>query len=90
MGPPQQPPVVDIQSAQERRRAKNDRATRDKRAVPTALKVGDDVVIRDKHPGWKLCPPFEREWRKVISIKGTMITAQRGQSQLIRNVTWFV
>ena len=47
------------------------------------------MVIRERHPGWKFCTPYEKEQWKVISVNGTMIMVQKGQSQLTRKVTWF-
>ena len=44
------------------------------------MKVGDDVVIRDRHPGRKFGTPYEREQWKVIRVNGTMITVERTES----------
>ena len=51
-----------------------------------ALAVRDDVVTLDRHAGWKFCTPYEKERQKVTRVQVTMITAQSGQSQAIRNV----
>ena len=89
VGPSRQQAAIDIWSTEERRRSTNDRATMDMRAVPPVFEVGDNVVVRDRHRGWTFCTPYEKKRWRVIRVNGTMITVQRGQCQLTRNVTWF-
>ena len=53
------------------------------------VQVGDSVVMKDRHPGGKFCTPYEREVWDVVNIQGTMVTVQRGQSTVSRNILWF-
>ncbi|KAJ1150739.1 hypothetical protein NDU88_003528 [Pleurodeles waltl] len=51
--------------------------------------IGDKVIMKDQHPGWKFLTPFDQELREVVNNQGTTITVQQGLFQLSRNVPWF-
>ena len=63
-GPTWRPAEIDIDSTQEKRKKTNDRASLARKAIMPELKVGDPVIVKDRHPGWKFRMPFESEvWR---------------------------
>ncbi|KAJ1142126.1 hypothetical protein NDU88_008453 [Pleurodeles waltl] len=53
------------------------------------MHVGDVVVVRDGYPSWKFRTPYEPSRWTVIDVQGTMVTAQRGDQRVTRNVSWF-
>ncbi|KAJ1155877.1 hypothetical protein NDU88_008602 [Pleurodeles waltl] len=53
------------------------------------MHVGDVVVVKDRHPGWKFRTPYEPSRWSVVDVQGTMMTAQRGDQRVTRNVSWF-
>ncbi|KAJ1144906.1 hypothetical protein NDU88_011200 [Pleurodeles waltl] len=73
----------------EQRSRNNDYASRRHRARHTSIRVGDKVLVRDRHLGGKFQLPFKAEPSTVTAIKGTMITARRGEEHITRNVSQF-
>ncbi|KAJ1136263.1 hypothetical protein NDU88_002680 [Pleurodeles waltl] len=59
----------------------------DERTVP--LQVGDRVLVRNRHPGGKFRLPFEMTPWTVVRIRGTMVTAKKGQESVTRNIHFF-
>ena len=88
-GPKWKPAQIDPAHSQEKRRITNEKASRTRRATRSNLVVGDRVVVRDRHPGWKFRTRFEREPWMVTRVKGTMITATRQHQVVTRNISWF-
>ncbi|KAJ1159765.1 hypothetical protein NDU88_000270 [Pleurodeles waltl] len=69
---------------QAKRKAVNDRASRTRRAAWRDVRIGDQVVVRDRHLGWKFRTPYEPGvWTC------TMVTAAKGSGTVTRNVSWF-
>lgn len=87
--PTWQPPERDGEAVQTRRETTNRKASEVRGAKSSPLRVGDSVVIRDRHPGWQFRTPYESEVCIVSDVKGTMITARRGQQSVTRNITCF-
>ena len=52
------------------------------------LDVGDNVLIPDRRKG-SIEPRYSTEPHEVVHIKGSMITAKRGDRSLTRNVSFF-
>ena len=88
-GPRWKPAVLDSEITEKRRKENNDHASRSRRAVNSNLVLGDHVIMKDRHPGWKFRTPFEREVWTVVAIKGTMVTVQRYNTRVTRNGSWF-
>ncbi|KAJ1152174.1 hypothetical protein NDU88_004951 [Pleurodeles waltl] len=40
-------------------------------------------------PRWKTRTPYKCEFWRVPAVRGTMVTAQRGEQRVTRNVSWF-
>ncbi|KAJ1131445.1 hypothetical protein NDU88_009782 [Pleurodeles waltl] len=70
-----------------RRSRNNDYASKRRRARKVSIHVGDMVLVKDHHPGGKLCLPFEGELWTVTAINGTMITATRDSESVTRNIS---
>ncbi|KAJ1170698.1 hypothetical protein NDU88_002571 [Pleurodeles waltl] len=47
------------------------------------------VLVRNRHAGEKFCLPFEAVPWTVGQVKGTLITAQKGNDSITRNVPFF-
>ena len=63
-------------------------ADRVRHAAPLALKVGDMVLCRQKKEG-KLCSAYNPRPYKVITIKGSMVTAKNNNHVITRNSSHF-
>ena len=88
-GPHWKPALLNFPQAECKRARTNEQASRSRRAVRSNLVVGDRVLVKDRHPGWKFRTRFEPEIWKVVGIKGTMVTAQCNRQEITRNVSWF-
>ncbi|KAJ1172348.1 hypothetical protein NDU88_004195 [Pleurodeles waltl] len=53
------------------------------------IQIGDFVILKDKHPGWKLWTPYEPEVRKVGWVNGTLITVRLNERSVTYNISWF-
>ena len=76
-GPNWRPAEVDNSRVHEKRKEINEKASRNRGAIASDIVVGDRVVVKDRHPGWKFRTPFEREIWTVVAAKVTMITVKR-------------
>ena len=72
-----------------RRAQTNERTSQHGKARPSPLKEGDQVLIRDRHPGSKFRLPFEPKRWTVTSVKGTMVTAKNGDDNVTCNISFF-
>ena len=88
-GPKWKPARIDKAGCQEKRRITNEKASHTRRAAVPSLVVGEQVVVKDRHPGWKFRTRFEQEPWTVTRVKGTMVTATRHNQSVTRNVSWF-
>lgn len=89
VSPTWRPADRDNGAVQARREVTNQKASEARGAKETTIKVGDRVVIRDRHPGWKFQTPYEPEVWTVEAVKGTMVTVKRGSAAITRNVSHF-
>ncbi|KAJ1119180.1 hypothetical protein NDU88_007366 [Pleurodeles waltl] len=87
--PEWKPPHYDPGATQAKRQENNARASRKRRVTERQLNTGNRVIIWDRRPGWKFRTPFEQEVWTIISVTGTMITAQKWAEQVSRNILWF-
>ena len=60
----------------------------DRRSKPCMIETGDAVVVKQPKEN-KLTTPFNPKPYKVLSRKGSMITAQRGSHKITRNSSHF-
>ncbi|KAJ1198807.1 hypothetical protein NDU88_002646 [Pleurodeles waltl] len=67
----------------------NERISRKRGARMRNLKVGDVVLVKNRHPGGKFKTPFEPEVWTVARVKGTLVTATRKDETVTRNISWF-
>lgn len=57
-------------------------------AAPSTLSPGDPVLVKQPKAN-KTTPPFDPKPYTVVQTKGSMITAQRGPSSIVRNSSHF-
>ncbi|KAJ1123886.1 hypothetical protein NDU88_002353 [Pleurodeles waltl] len=77
------------EQAQARRKQVNDRASKKRRAVLMDIWIGDQAIINDQKPVWKLSTPYEPGLWTVTRVSGTMVTEEKGRDQVTRNISWF-
>eukprot|EP00112_Aurelia_sp_Birch-Aquarium-sp1_P016781 Seg383.2 transcript_id=Seg383.2/GoldUCD/mRNA.D3Y31 product="hypothetical protein" protein_id=Seg383.2/GoldUCD/D3Y31 len=63
-------------------------ADKRRKATATTMKIGDCVLVKQKRKN-KLSTRFDPRPLRVTKIKGTMITAQRGNLTTTRNQSFF-
>ncbi|KAJ1143267.1 hypothetical protein NDU88_009578 [Pleurodeles waltl] len=73
------------------REAKTDQCLgqREEKGKHSDLKVGESVILKDRHAGWKFRTPFEPDIWIVQKIAGTIVAARKVGRQVTRNVSWF-
>ncbi|KAJ1090173.1 hypothetical protein NDU88_003308 [Pleurodeles waltl] len=74
---------------QAKRREVNDKASRTRRARVRDIHIGDQVIVKDRKPGWKFRTPYEPGVWTVTGVSGTMVTAEKGCERVTRNISWF-
>ena len=55
---------------------------------PSRLKVGDHVLVKQRRQN-KLSPPYDPNPYTITDKKGSMVTAQRGHSRIVRNSSFY-
>ncbi|KAJ1213451.1 hypothetical protein NDU88_001088 [Pleurodeles waltl] len=53
------------------------------------IRIGDHILVHNRHSGSKFMLPFEKDPWVVSAIKGTMATAKRKQEAITWNVSFF-
>ena len=85
------PEGTDHQEAQEKhkeeRRKQKEYADRHRRAKQKKVLVGDEVLLKQNKTTIK--PPWNPQPLKVVKVKGTQVTARRGQYERTRNIEKF-
>ncbi|KAJ1101188.1 hypothetical protein NDU88_006260 [Pleurodeles waltl] len=71
------------------RKNQNDNMSRKRGAKERDISVGDLVLVKCRRGGSKFVLPFEKDPWVVSEVKGTMITATRGQETVTRNILFF-
>ncbi|KAJ1213356.1 hypothetical protein NDU88_000994 [Pleurodeles waltl] len=84
-----QPDDLDVSKTQERRALTTAKASERQRAKHLNLLMGETIILKDCHPGWKFRTPFEPDVWRVQKVEGTMLTAVRGGRRVTRNILWF-
>ncbi|KAJ1193539.1 hypothetical protein NDU88_002836 [Pleurodeles waltl] len=69
--------VLDVSKTQEKRALTNTKASERRRAKHPDLQVGEAVILKDRHLGWKFPTPFEPDVWRVEKVGRTMSTAMR-------------
>ncbi|KAJ1148546.1 hypothetical protein NDU88_001374 [Pleurodeles waltl] len=85
-------PTILQEQASERlhqRKSASDRVSQRRRAESAPLQVGDQVLVRNRHPVGKFRLPFEMTPWTVVRRKGTLVTAQKGPESMTRNISFF-
>ncbi|KAJ8038834.1 hypothetical protein HOLleu_16375 [Holothuria leucospilota] len=54
----------------------------------SSIRVGDSILVRQNKIN-KLTPPYDPKPFKVVSVKGSMITAERDARTITRNSSFF-
>ncbi|KAJ1130570.1 hypothetical protein NDU88_008921 [Pleurodeles waltl] len=67
----------------------NDKVSRGRRARTRDIRIGDQVIVKDRKPGWKFRTPYEPGLWTVTRVSRTMVTAEKGSDQVTRNISWF-
>ncbi|KAJ1169094.1 hypothetical protein NDU88_001000 [Pleurodeles waltl] len=70
----------------ERRSRNNDYASRKRRTQNNTIRVGNTLLVKDRHLGGKFRLPFKAELWTVTAVKGTMIAGRAGDG-VTRNVS---
>ncbi|KAJ1198914.1 hypothetical protein NDU88_002752 [Pleurodeles waltl] len=89
--PQQDAPTNLEEQASERLRqcgSANDRVSSRRRARDSPLQVSDQVLIKKRRPGGKFRLPFELVPWTVVRIRGTMVTAVKGNEQVTGNISF--
>ncbi|KAJ1162107.1 hypothetical protein NDU88_002585 [Pleurodeles waltl] len=81
MGLGWKPRSLNEEEVQNRRKETNDQANKTRQAVNRDLRIGDQVLICDRQLGWTFRTPYKRGMWTITEVKGTMITAQKGQEK---------
>ena len=79
--------AVDSFNKEAMQRAKR-RADQRRNAVPSSLSVGDTVLVRQRKTN-KLSSFYDPAPYKVVSVKGTMVSARRRGHFIVRNASFF-
>jgi hypothetical protein len=61
----------------------------DKKAVHREIKIGDHVLLRRDKLANKLQAPFDPSPYRVTKVKESMVTAERNQKNVTRNISFF-
>ncbi|KAJ1082381.1 hypothetical protein NDU88_002549 [Pleurodeles waltl] len=69
-----------LRQTQAKRKEVNDKTSKRRRAMVKDIRVGDQVIIKDRKPGWKFRTPYE-VWT-VTGVSGTMVTAEKGSDRV--------
>ncbi|KAJ1200848.1 hypothetical protein NDU88_004669 [Pleurodeles waltl] len=70
---------------QAKRKEANDKVSRGRRARARDIRIGNQVIIKDR----KLHTPYEPGVWTVTGVSGTIVTAERGSDRVTRNILWF-
>ncbi|KAJ1200879.1 hypothetical protein NDU88_004700 [Pleurodeles waltl] len=77
------------EQTQAKRKEANDKVSRVRRARARDIRIGNQVIIKDRKPGWKFRTPYEPGVWTETGVSGTMVTAEKGSDQVTRNILWF-
>ncbi|KAJ1197069.1 hypothetical protein NDU88_000931 [Pleurodeles waltl] len=80
------PPRAELEHS--KRKVVNNQASQTRHASWQDIRIGDQVVIRDRCPGWKFRTPYEPCVWTVTGVSGTMVTVAKGSETVARNVSW--
>ena len=69
-------------------RAAKSYADKKRNAVPSSIRVGDSVLVRQRKLN-KLTPPYDPSPYRVVAVKGSMVTAMRRGREIVRNSSFF-
>ncbi|KAJ1160304.1 hypothetical protein NDU88_000806 [Pleurodeles waltl] len=70
------------------RKSANGRVSRRRRARSAHPQVGDQVLVRNRHPGGKFRLPFEMTPWTLMRRKGTLVTAQKDRELVTQNISF--
>lgn len=83
------PSQVNDCAIEEKRRKVHAKASDARRAKTSDLKVGDLVLVQNRHSVNKFRLPFEKEPWRLTEIRGTRVSVVRGQEHLTGNMSAF-
>ncbi|KAJ1216502.1 hypothetical protein NDU88_004103 [Pleurodeles waltl] len=89
MIPGWRPALYCPEQTQARRKKINDMASKKKRAIVRDIRVGEQVIIKDRKPGWKVSTPYEPGVWNLTEVSGTMVTAKKGTERVKQNISGF-
>ncbi|KAJ1085058.1 hypothetical protein NDU88_005191 [Pleurodeles waltl] len=83
------PAELCVEEAQVKRQITNEKAIWRRHSLSPDLCVGDRVLKKDRHPGWKFRTPYEPKMWYVAKVDGTMVIVQRAGLTVVCTVLWF-
>ncbi|XP_069506177.1 alpha-2-macroglobulin-like protein 1 [Ambystoma mexicanum] len=84
-----EPAVIDDQRVEMDRQVRIEQENVRRGLRPQQLEPGDEVLIHNRHPHGKLSLPYEPELLDVVAVRGSMVTASDGRSEVTRNLSFF-
>ncbi|KAJ1218106.1 hypothetical protein NDU88_005691 [Pleurodeles waltl] len=87
--PGRKPNPYHPKQTQAKRKEVNDKVSRRRQDRVRDIRIGDQVIVKDRIPGWKSRTPYEPGVWTVTWGSGTMVTAEKRNDRVKRNISWF-